>query len=102
MIYNILIINKSENLTQFRDTLNKIEPKEIFSTTNPKSIRSLLSTKSIHIIIVNPKDISIKELNTILTTSQSLNQHIPILAIGNHDDISFHEADLIYDFIDIK
>ncbi len=102
MIYNMLIINKSENLTQFRDALTKIEPKEIFSATNPKSISSLLSTKSIHIIIVNPKDISIKELNKILISSQSLNQHIPILAIGNHHDISFDEADLIYDFIDIK
>ena len=102
MIYNILLIDDNSNFYLTTDILASISDKAIYHGHNQDAIKKYLESYNIHIIIVNTNYFSLDILNELQLKHNTKSDEIPILLVGEYDNLEQYDHLLIYDIIDIK
>ncbi|MEA3512411.1 MAG: EAL domain-containing protein [Campylobacterota bacterium] len=101
MTYNLLLID--ENIS-YHNTLNILEPldaKRVYYGPNEDTIKDYLKRYKIHVIILNTNYFLLEELDRIIGALDKKYSEIPILLVGDYDNIELYTHLLIYDIIDI-
>jgi len=102
MIYNILLIDDNSNFYLTTDILASISDKAIYHGRNQDAIKKYLESYNIHIIIVNTNYFRLDILNELQLKHNTKSDEIPILLVGEYDNLEQFDHLLIYDIIDIK
>lgn len=102
MIYNILLIDNSESAAITKRLLNDLENKEIAICNDKQMLSSFLKYNDIHLILINPNIIDLKDLETIIQKYNSKYDLLPIIILGQCTSEHCTSTDLlIYDYVDI-
>ena len=102
MIYNILLIDEIRSYHLTTQILELLTDKTIYHGYNQDTITKYLESYNIHIIILNTNYFEIEALDNLISKYNDKFKEIPILLVGDYDNIEKYQHLLIYDFIEIK
>jgi len=102
MIYNILLIDDNNSYQHTTDILKILHDKTIYHGHNQDAIVKYIESYSIHIIIINTNYFELEVLDEIFSKNKEKFSELPVLIVGEYDNIEKYKHLLVYDFIDIK
>ncbi len=102
MIYNILLIDDSLSYQHTTNILEMLHDKTIYYGHNQDTITKYIESYNIHIIIINTNYFDLEVLDEILSKNEEKFSELPVLIVGEYDNIEKYKHLLVYDFIDIE
>ena len=102
MIYNILLIDDNNSYQHTTDILKILHDKTIYHGHNQDAIVKYIESYSIHIIIINTNYFELEVLDEIFSKNKEKFSELPVLIVGEYDNIEKYKHLLVYDYIDIK
>ena len=102
MIYNILLIDENQSYHLTTNILSPLSNKTIYHGYNQDTIIKYLASYNIHIIILNTNYFELEILDELISKYNDKFGEIPILLVGEYDNLEKYQHLLIYDFIEIK
>jgi len=102
MIYNILLIDDNNSYQHTTDILELFPNKTIYHGYNKDMIVKYINSYTIHIVIININYFELKVLDEISLNNKEKFSELPVLVVGQCDNIKDYKYFLIYDSIDIE
>jgi len=102
MIYNILLIDDNNSYQHTTDILEVLHDKTIYRGHNQDAIVKYIESYNIHIIIINTNYFELEVLDEIFSKNKEKFSELPVLIVGQYDNIEKYKHLLVYDYIDIK
>ena len=103
MIFNILLIDETEAIQDFRTLLNNTDDTDILAASDYTSLFSILKQNSIHLIIINTTICSLDTLENLFDEASLKHDAIPVLILEDKlEEKENHDSLLVFDHVDSK